>query len=39
VDATDEKVLREIPSMEVMHLSNSLDNVMGLKGLGVKQSA
>ncbi|HEY3300033.1 MAG TPA: flagellar protein FlaG [Methylophilaceae bacterium] len=39
VDATDAKVLREIPSMEVMHLSNSLDNVMGLKGLGVKQSA
>lgn len=39
VDATDAKVLREIPSMEVMHLSNSLDDVMGLKGLGVKQSA
>lgn len=39
VDATDAKVLREIPSMEVMHLSNSLDSVMGLKGLGVKQSA
>lgn len=39
VDATDSKVLREIPSMEVMHLSNSLENVIGLKGLGVKQSA
>ncbi len=39
VDATDAKVLREIPSMEVMHLSKSLDNVIGLKGLGVKQSA
>jgi flagellar protein FlaG len=39
VDASDEKVLREIPSMEVMHLSRSLDNVAGLKGLGVKQSA
>jgi flagellar protein FlaG len=39
VDATDEKVLREIPSMEVMHLSKSLDNVTGLKGFGLKQSA
>ncbi len=39
VDASDEKVLRELPNNEVLNLSKSLDKLNGLTGLGIRQSA